>query len=167
MCTWRQQKQQQQTFRTYLFSSQAVNDKCNLGKLSQDKLLVKAVIHYFWLKFHMIHLICTSIDQNIINIIYDVKFQPSASVQYTLITLKHNNLIYYEYCISAFSFRRYTRNYLNRGCPIQRCSKVLIPSRCKMPSFYYYDGRRCRGCYKNICPDVEPSYYPYTKFYWG
>lgn len=41
--------------------------------------------------------------------------------------------------------------FLNRGCPVLNCPVMRIPSRCKVPVFFRYSGRLCRGCYKNIC----------------
>lgn len=44
------------------------------------------------------------------------------------------------------------QTYFNRRCPILDCPKLYkLPSRCKMPTLYTFNGRRCRGCYRNLC----------------
>lgn len=41
--------------------------------------------------------------------------------------------------------------FLNRGCPVLRCPSLRISPRCKVPVFFRYHGRLCRGCYRNLC----------------
>lgn len=44
-----------------------------------------------------------------------------------------------------------SKKFLNRGCPVLNCPVMRVPSRCKVSVFFRYNGRLCRGCYKNVC----------------
>lgn len=40
-----------------------------------------------------------------------------------------------------------------RECPVLNCPMLDCPIRCLMQTAFYYDGRLCPGCYRNICSD--------------